>query len=131
MFNFGKKEIITGTSDTLSEENKNLREKIQRMETDHTLAIRELESDHKLALKDKEFELKHFKDETIKALEAKIVGLEKEKAVLETKNQMLKEVNDLDADIIDVKDVVNKLIEKLPEIKLSSLTVNSNPQTKN
>lgn len=108
----------------LEEEIKKLKDEKKRLESDHALEIKSLKQDHQLALKEKEFEMKHFKDEELKTQQDTIVKLEREKAVLEKENKMLDKIVDLNADIVDVKDLVNTLIKKLPEINLKSLTIN-------
>lgn len=91
----------------------------------YELKIKELEKDQELALKGKDFELKHFKDETVKSLNADLVETQKENAVLESENKMLDRIVDLNKDILDVKKLVGRLIDKLPTIDLKSLTVNN------
>lgn len=91
----------------------------------HSLAIAKLQADQSIALKEKEFELKHFKDEEMKKAQDKLIAKEQENAVLKKENEMLVKITDLNADVIDVKDLVNNLIEKLPTVNLTSLTVQS------
>lgn len=90
------------------------------------MKIKELESDHKLTLKEKEFELRHFKDDEVKTLNKEVSEKAQEIAVLRKENEMLGKITNLNADIIDIKDLVNKLVDKLPTVNLSSLTVNGN-----
>lgn len=124
---FGKKEnqqAITNNNDEvkiLTREISNLKEQLKETEHRHKLTVSELIASHNLALKEKEFDLKHFKDEEISQLKGKIVDLEREKAVLENQVKMLDKIVGLNADIIDVKELVKTLINKLPEIKISSL----------
>ncbi len=87
------------------------------------LKTQKSESDHEIALKEKDFQLKHFSSEEIKKLESRIVTLERDLAVQKQKNEMLDKITDLNADVIDVKDLVKNLINKLPEVKISSLAV--------
>lgn len=91
------------------------------------LKTQKLESDYAISIKEKDFQLKHFSSEEIKKLEAKIVSLEKDLAVQKQKNEMLDKITDLNADVIDVKDLVKNLINKLPEVKISSLAVSTQP----
>lgn len=95
------------------------------IDKDHELKIIELESEHNLALKEKAFELKHLKDEEIKKAKDEVIEMTKKLAVLTKENEMLKSITDVNADIIDVKDLVSKLVEKLPTIDLKSLTINN------
>jgi hypothetical protein len=103
-----------------------LKNKISELELKHRLEISELDGDNKLSIKEKEFELKHFKDEEILKLNSELAGERQQNAVLKMQNEMLVKITDLNADIIDIKDLVNKLVDKLPTINLSSLTVQQN-----
>ena len=103
-----------------------LKNKISELELKHRLEIAELDGVNKLSIKEKEFELKHFKDEEILKLNAELAGERQQNAVLKMQNEMLVKITDLNADIIDIKDLVNKLVDKLPTINLSSLTVQQN-----
>lgn len=100
-----------------------LQERLQRIQLEHHLEIRSLKANHELELKAKEFELKHFKDDELKDLRGEIETLKKEAAVLRKENEMLHKITDLNADVIDVKKLVESLIGKLPEVKISSLAV--------
>lgn len=95
------------------------------IDKDHELKIVELESEHSLALREKAFELKHLKDEEVKKAKDEVTEMTKKLAVLTKENEMLKSITDVNADIIDVKDLVSKLVEKLPTIDLKSLTINN------
>jgi len=96
----------------------------------HELAMQRAEQEKSLALKEKEFELKHFKDEELKKLAGELATAKQSNAVLTKENEMLAKITDLNADIIDVKDLVSKLIDKLPEVKLNNLTVHNGPNDK-
>lgn len=97
---------------------------VEDLKLEQKYELKELEQKHSLELKEKEFELKHFKDDSIQKLELQIVNLTKDKAVLEEKVKMLDKIVDLNADIVDVKKLVNTLIEKIPTFDLKSLTIN-------
>lgn len=77
--------------------------------------------DHKLALSDKDHEIKHFKDNELKTAELKAAEFEQKNAVLEEKVEMLEKMIDIDADIIDVKEIINSLIEKLPTVNFDGI----------
>lgn len=100
-----------------------LEKKLVDQEHAHKLAASEVESAHKLEIKDKEFELKHFKDEEVLKLRAELEKANKDNAVLKKENEMLVKITDLNADVIDVKELVTNIVKKLPEINLTSLTV--------
>ncbi len=97
---------------------------LEALRHEHKLKVAELESAHRLALKEKAFELNHFKDEEVKELREQIASKVTEIAVLEKENEMLVKITNINADLIDIKDLVSKLIDKLPEINLNSLTIN-------
>ena len=101
-------------------------EALRDVKSDHEREIAELKHDHKLELKGKQFELDHQESEQVKKLEGEKVELEQKVAVLEKQVEMMDQITDLNADIIDVKDVINKLIEKLPSIDIKSLTTGGN-----
>mgnify|MGYP001582106589 CR=1 FL=1 len=99
---------------------------IKDMESAYARKEMELESEHKIALKEKEFDMKHFKDEELKKMQEELVQQRQETAVLKKENELLVKITDLNADVIDVKELMNSLIKKLPEINLQNLTINSN-----
>ena len=93
------------------------------VEQANSFNIKNLEQDHRIALENKDFELETFKDTELLKKNEEINSLRQKVAVLEEKNKMLDRIIDLDADIIDVKDLVTNLIKKLPEINLKSINV--------
>jgi hypothetical protein len=107
-----------------------LKEKIKEIKHEYELKIKEIEKDKELALKEKEFELKHFKDEEIKKIQEELTEQKKSNVILKKENEMLEKITDLNADIIDVKKLVETLINKLPEIKLSNLSIYSGDNKK-
>lgn len=100
-----------------------VRKEKRDLEHAHSLEIAELKSKHQLDLKEKEFELKHFKDEELLQVRTELTEEKQKNAVLEKENEMLVKITDLNADVIDVKGLVKDLIKKLPEVNISSLTV--------
>ena len=99
--------------------------KLTDVRHNYALQIETLKHEHKLALQQKEFDLKHFKDDKVKKLNGEKVELQKKVAVLEQETMMLDKLVDVNADIIDVKELVKGLINKIPTIDLKSLTVNT------
>ena len=87
---------------------------------------RDLKAEHKRELKNKQQEINHYESDKIQELKDDKHRMEKKIAKLETENEKLNDVIDLEVDIIDVKDLVNKLIEKLPQVDISNMNVNSN-----
>lgn len=102
-----------------------LRSQLEGIENKYQIKIDKIQSDHAIALKEKDFEMQHHKDKELREMERQINEIRKELAEYKTENKMLREIVDLNSDIIDVKNLVKELIKKLPEIKLSSLTLNS------
>ena len=98
--------------------------RVRELQSDNRIAMKEMEKDYELKLKEKEFEIRHHKDEEIKQLDNEIVILKRTNAEQIVKIKMLDKIVDLNADIIDVKNLVIKLIDKLPQIDLKSLTIN-------
>lgn len=118
--------MLTRQNKELERENTKLNaEKVENKQV-HELEIKELEHNHKLELQTKEFDMKHFKDNELKSAIDEKITLEQKIAVLTKENEMLIKITDLNADVIDVKELVNSLIKKLPEINLTSLTVAAN-----
>lgn len=100
----------------------------QRM---HQMRLNELEAEHKIELREKDFQMKHAKDEEVVKLQ-KLLAEEKERnAVLNAEKIMLDRIVDLNGDIVDVKSLVERLIDKLPQIDLKSLTVNNHGGSNN
>ena len=89
----------------------------------HTQEIAELKNKHSLEKKDWEFQLAHLESEELKKIREEKINLIREKEVLAKELQMTKSIVELDSDVIDIKSLVEKLIDKLPNIDLKSLTV--------
>ncbi len=97
---------------------------------DHAHEIRDLNKDIELKKKDFDFQIAHQESETVKSKEAEIVRLTRELAVAKEKIAMLDKIVDLNSDVIDVKKLVEQLISKLPEVKISSLSVTAPSEAK-
>lgn len=96
---------------------------IKQLKIDNEIYNREQSANHARALKEKEFEINHFKDERIQKLEKELRGAAQTIAVLTKEKEMLEKITDLNSDVIDIKGLVKNLIDKLPEVKISSLSV--------
>lgn len=92
------------------------------------MEISKLKHEHELQLKTKQFEISHYKDEELKVLQNKIVELQSQVAVLKKENEMQGKIIAVNADIVDIKDLVTNLIGKLPDIKISNLSLSSNKE---
>ena len=111
------KEDIDSYKDTLKNKDREIKDIKHQAELDAA----KVQNEHEIALKDKEFEIKHLADARVKTAEDKATKLEQDLAVANKEIQMLVKITDLNADVIDVKKLVSDLINKLPEIKLTSL----------
>jgi len=88
---------------------------------DHAASIQGLKQTHRLELAQRDFDMKHFKDEQLKKAEEIVVEFKQELAVLRKENDMMEKAVNINSDIVDIKDVLNKIIDKLPTINLTSL----------
>lgn len=96
---------------------------IKDLKADQTREISTLKHTHSQELSTSEFRFKTFKDEEIvKAKEEKIT-LVNANAVLVKENEMLQKMTDINADIIDVKQLVSSLVEALPKVNITGLSV--------
>src|SRR5690348_10464423 len=122
-------EIVSDQRSTI----RNLEEKIQDLHhdhkkevndlvTDHQLELREIKKDHELEIKTFEFKLKNFENEEVLKLTKELNEAKQKIAVLEERTTQLDKIVDLNADIVDVKEIINSLIKKLPQIDLQKLT---------
>ncbi len=98
---------------------------IKAIEQEHEFEISELRQDHKLELKQKEYDITHFKDDELKKEREETIKLRGELAVAKKENEMLDRLVNVNADIVDVKDLIGKLIGKLPEVNLKELTIHT------
>lgn len=94
---------------------------VKELKTNNDLPIRELKAAHAIEIREKDFKLEHVVDVRVAQADERSVGLEKDVAVLRKENEMLGKITDLNSDVIDVKELVGSLIEKLPEIRLTAL----------
>lgn len=99
--------------------------KVEDLKATHNREVADIEHKHKLEKEQLEFNMKNHKDKELLEKDAKITTLESENAVLTKSIEMMKEMVDINADIVDVKDIINKLIEKLPQLNITSLAVTS------
>lgn len=93
-------------------------QEISTLKSEHAIEIKKLESDQIIALQEKEFEIKHVADERVLDLQGKLTETEKKLAVSESENKMLHEMVDQDASVLEVKELVSSLINKLPNINI-------------
>lgn len=94
-----------------------------RSENERKLA--DLKSQHAREILDLKKENEHLTFDVTKKLSDENIELTKQCAVLTERNAQLEKMTDINADIVDVKDIINQLIKALPKIDLKSLTVQS------
>jgi hypothetical protein len=104
--------------------------KVEALESTQQIEINELKSTHELEVKELNFKIAHNESEDTKKAKDELVKEQTKNAVLEQKVEMLDKIVDLNADVIDVKDLVTQLINKLPEVKISSLAGGSSKSEK-
>ena len=124
-----------GTSETysaeevnalLQEERQYAREQAElTVKKKHELEIKEVEQECDAKVRELKHKLENAENDKIKELQAEVHELEKENQKLKTKVEMLDGITDVNGDVIEVQNLVEQLIEKLPEINLESLTVNN------
>lgn len=118
-------DLRDGYEKTIKRLNEDHKRALTEQKLDNDLAVKELQSTHKFDIAQRDFDLKNHKDaEMAKAFE------ERDKAITDAhiakkELEVTQKLVDINADIVDVKDIINKLITALPKIDLSSITVNS------
>ncbi len=86
----------------------------------HQHEVKDIKKNHELEIKEMTFELNHSADERVKVAEDKATKMEQELAVAKKENEMLGKITDLNADVIDVKQLVTDLIGKLPNVNINA-----------
>ena len=114
---------IDDLNNTIKEDRRKNTIAIEDLERAHKQKIEDLTKAHEYEMLDAGKTLQYATSDEIQNLKKALDEANTKIAVLEEANKHLEKMTDLNADIIDVKDVMNQLIKKLPEIKLSSLTV--------
>lgn len=109
-------ELVTKTNNQLEEDNDR---EIDILKDDNRREIRILKEDY-------ERKLEFFVDKEVKtAKDAQLVA-ERKYELIKKENEIMKQITDINGDIIDVKSLVEKLIDKLPSINLNSLNIKTN-----
>jgi hypothetical protein len=98
--------------------------------SDHEIYVKQIKADHEIELKKKQAEIDLFESFTIKTLENEITDLQIKLAVAETKLEFMSKITDVNADVLDVKELVNKLIEKMPTVNINSIIAGLSGATK-
>ena len=112
----------------INELEENHERRVERLEELQDQEINDLVWEHTLALKKKAYEIEDLP--VVKEIRAENERLTRKVEVMQKELQMTEKVVDLNADIIEIKDLFNTLITKLPEVKISSLAVSNNGNCK-
>jgi len=98
---------------------------MEMLEHKHAIEMDRLKAEHEIALQRAEFDKANFKDHELNEARSATAAAEKTVAVLTKEKEMLDKMVDLNADVVDVKNLVSQLINKLPQIDIKGLTVNN------
>lgn len=110
---------------SLRRENRDFEQRLENVHEEYGIKIDKIKADHKIELQEKDFEIKYNKDKEIKAAKDELTKVQKELAEQKVENKMLRELVDYEADIIDVKNLVKTLIDKLPNVNISTLALSN------
>ena len=95
--------------------------RLEALRADHDLEVRRLKSIHELELMKKQTEIDLFESLQTKKLRDEVVELKRLLAIAETKLEFMDRLTDVNADVLDVKQLVSNLIEKLPTVNINSI----------
>lgn len=98
---------------------------LKRMHADYERKFADVEANHAREVAALKYDIEHAEADTIEELEEENRELTEANSVLQKENEMLERITNLNGDVIDIKKLVTQLIDKLPEVKLNSLTVQS------
>ncbi len=116
---------MTGERDNyktkLSDADRLKEQEIKAIRFEHDLVVKGLKADHELALKTKQFEIDHNDSEALKTSKKELTDALTKLAVAESKLELMSKVTDVNADVLDVKDLVTKLIDKMPNINIDGI----------
>jgi hypothetical protein len=101
------------------------REKEERLVAAHEMNVKEIRKDHELELKGLRFDMERATEQATADLGKEVTDLKEKLAVAENTIEMMDELTDLQTGMLDVKEVVNSLIKKLPNIDIKSITAGS------
>ena len=109
----------------LDREREDHRAEILKINATHEIEQNKLIADQLIQIQEKEFEIKHTADERVKTADEARTLAETKLAVSEKENEMLHKIVDDRADVLEIKDLVRDLLNKIPEIKIDTLSVQS------
>lgn len=91
---------------------------INRLKSNQEIEINKLNAQHEIALKEKEFDINHKNDDDKLRLTNELAAEKTISAVLTKQVEMLEKLVDVNADIIDIKELFNSLVNKLPNVNI-------------
>jgi hypothetical protein len=94
-----------------------------KLKQQYELKERELVYSHNEEIMKLKFKLDNFESTKIEELNKLLSSANTEISVLKKENDMLNKMIDVNTDIVDVKTLVEKLIQKLPNIDIKNLTI--------
>jgi|SRR3990167_877309 len=104
--------------------NKSLKEELALSKSEFELLVKNMEADHEIALKKADAETENAVLEAKNVAMKEVIDVRKENAVLKAEAAIQGKMLDLNADVLDIKDLVGKLISALPKVNISGgLTV--------
>lgn len=101
-------------------------EEIAKLTQAHEHKLRDIEKDREIERREAKFAMEHAVAEGTKELIAENIKFKQENAVLKKENLVMEKVVNINKDIVDVKELVRNLVQKLPTIDLKSLSITNN-----
>lgn len=114
-----------GTATKLAEMKSNYDIREADYKAEATRKQKAADADFALQLAQRDFDLKNTSDKRVLDAEARATKAENDMLVLAKELEVTQKIVDINSDIVDVKDIINKLITALPKIDLNSITVNA------
>lgn len=83
--------------------------------------ILSLKTNHEIEIQKRQAELDLYETVKTKELSDELVRLKTDLKIAETKLEFMEKITDLNGDVLDVKELVQNLIEKLPTVNINSI----------
>lgn len=100
-------------------------EREDNLKSEHAMELKTIRKDHELEIKGLKFDMERATEQATADLKKEVTNLESKLAVAENTIEMMDELTELQTGMLDVKEVVNSLIKKLPNIDIKSITAGS------
>jgi predicted subunit of tRNA(5-methylaminomethyl-2-thiouridylate) methyltransferase len=120
------REVSQRESDTMREH----KIELDALNLEHETAFEVQAKEYEIKLADAELKMKYDDKQKVTDAQTAQYEAEKELAVAEAKVEMLEEMINLNGDIVDIKDMTNKIIDKLPSMSLNLTSLPSAPAQK-